>query len=130
MCQVEESAAGIDDEPDFDEDDIKLDVIQVTTKEYNGRLRQEPNNIKLWLEFLAFQDKAVAVFGGDIPEDGKERKKNKTARDNAIVEKKLSIIKSAMEKNPRSVELAMERLNLSKRISEVAAGSLWNLAGL
>ena len=114
--EVEGNIVG-DEVEDADDTGFALDAVQAKTKEYNARLRQDPSNIDLWLEFLAFQDEALQDFAGS--EGGK--KKSATVRDNAVVEKKLAVVKTAMEKNPKSVVLAMERLRLSKQISDVAS---------
>jgi hypothetical protein len=56
-------------------------------------------------------------------EENQEKKKKKKSqagsvliRSKAIVEKKLAILKSALNENPKSVPLAITRLNLSKEI--------------
>ena len=76
----------------------------------------------MWLEFIGFQDEALAgEFSGSSSNgrSGSEKKSGVSVRQNAVVEKKLSIVKNAMSANPRSVRLAMERLRLSKQISDV-----------
>ena len=57
-------------------------------------------------------------------EDGNEKKKKKSKigdvrlRSKAIVEKKLSILKSGLDHNPKSVKLSIKRLELSKEIMD------------
>ena len=116
-----------DDEEDYD---IKFDEIQQKTKSFNERLRNDPRNVDLWLEYVDFQDIALAETDFTItPEnpDGEEPRKlkksqrergNVVIRTKAIVERKLAILKSAMESNPRSVVLLVKRLNLQKEILE------------
>ena len=60
----------------------------------------------------------------DEDEDGNEKKKKKSKigdvrlRSKAIVEKKLSILKSGLDHNPKSVKLSIKRLELSKEIMD------------
>ena len=110
---------------DDDENDIKLHKIQLKTKEFNQKLRRAPQDVELWVKYVDFQDTALAdsefVIGGQAENKKKSKKKSsKTAsvmvRSKAIVEKKLSILKSALDQNPKSVILSVKRLNLSKEI--------------
>ena len=97
----------------FENDDIEMRRI-----EFNTKLREQPHNIQLWLEFIDFQDDALKekVFeSNDEKESRKSRKKNgEILRAKALVERKLAICKSAIEKNTRSIELAVKRLELSR----------------
>ena len=97
----------------FENDDIEMRRI-----EFNTKLREQPHNIQLWLEFIDFQDDALKekVFeSNDEKESKKSRKKNgEILRAKALVERKLAICKSAIEKNTRSIELAVKRLELSR----------------
>ena len=97
----------------FENDDIELRRI-----DFNTKLREKPNNIQLWLDFIDFQDEALKekVFeSNDDKESKKARKKNgEVLRAKALVERKLAICKSAIEKNTRSIDLAVKRLELSR----------------
>ena len=92
-------------------------------------MRQEPENIELWLEYIDFQDIALAdsdfelqIANQMITTNTEKKKKSKDSkvflRSKAIVEKKLSIIKSALDHNPKSVKLSIKRLELSKEIMD------------
>ena len=72
------------------------------TIEFNEYLRNNPHDVQKWLEFLSFQDQ---VF----------RKDSESA---SVVEKKVSIIEKAIEKNQSSLELLMKRLDLVKDVWE------------
>ena len=102
-----------DEEAVFENDDIELRRI-----DFNTKLREQPHNIQLWLEFIDFQDDALKekVFeSNDDKESKRSRKKNgEILRAKALVERKLAICKSAIEKNTRSIELAVKRLELSR----------------
>ena len=110
---------------------IELNEIQTKTREFNAKLRENPSDEQLWLDYVSFQDIALGntyfnVTGQEKAE--KEHKKEKQTekagnvllRNRAIIEKKLSILKTASEKNPRSILLAVERLKLSKEIYDNA----------
>ena len=106
---------------------IELNEIHTKTREFNARLRETPHDVNLWLEYVAFQD--IALGNSDFiskKQDGGEndKRKDKKAesarnvllRNKAVIEKKLSILKTASEQNPKSILLAVERLKLSKEI--------------
>ena len=110
---------------------IKLHYVQEQTRVFNQKLRVDPYNESLWLEFVEFQDVSIqdAEFaeaapragGDDEGSDKKVSKKKKASRNvilkqKALVEKKLSILKSAIEKNPKSIRLAVKRLELSREL--------------
>ena len=114
---------------------IELNEIQTKTREFNTQLREEPNNEGLWLEYVAFQDIALGTTdfskvksaGNEEPQEQAAKKDKKAEkagnvllRNRAIIEKKLSILKTASEKNPHSILIAVERLKLSKEIYDNA----------
>lgn len=87
--------------------------IKERIEEYNQRVRNEPQNISLWKEFVHFQNKVFEesdqIFGehaaGNNP--GKKRKSNKKA----LMEKKISILEKALTSNPRNLQLNLLRLD-------------------
>ncbi len=102
---------------------FKLHYVQERTKEYNERLRQNPEDEDLWLEFVDFQDESLQSTEFSGKEEEKETKKQKAAKNvvmkrNAVVEKKLAILKAALDKNPSSIRLAVRRLELSREVLE------------
>ena len=100
---------------------FKLHLVQEKTREYNERLRENPSDIQLWLEYVEFQDVSIgeSEFGGKINEAKKEKVgKNVVLRQKALVEKKLAILKAAIDKNPMSVELGVKRLEVSRELLE------------
>lgn len=92
--------------------------IQQKRMEFNIKLRESPTNIGLWLEFIDYQDEALkeTVFQlNDENMSKKSRKRNgEILRAKALTERKLAICKSAIEKNTRSIDLAVKRLELSR----------------
>ena len=97
----------------FENSDIELRRI-----EFNTKLREKPQDVNLWLEFIDFQDEALreTIFeSNDDKESKKTRKKNgEILRAKALTERKLAICRSAIEKNTRSIDLAVKRLELSR----------------
>ncbi|CAG2236937.1 unnamed protein product [Mytilus edulis] len=88
------------DEPEVTEGESHL---YKTIAEFNRKTRENPKDVDLWLEFIDFQDKVVL-------EDSSNRK----IKENNILEKKISIIKKAMEANPSCIKLKMKYLDLCK----------------
>ena len=101
---------------------FKLHLVQEKTREYNERLRENPSDIQLWLEYVEFQDVSIgeSEFGGKMSQANKKEKvgKNVVLRQKALVEKKLAILKAAIDKNPMSVELGVKRLEVSRELLE------------
>ena len=75
------------------------DVLKKRQIEFNGKLRKNPKDVPLWLEFVQFQ---VELF--------KVEKKRK------MIDRKISILKKAIEFNSEAVELIFMRLELSEEI--------------
>lgn len=75
---------------------------------YNRRLREDPGNVNLWLEFLKFQD----ILFLDV-EKGKEMGSRR-----ALLEKKIAIIDRALETVPKSVTLYTAKLKVGAELWE------------
>lgn len=81
---------------------INLEELQKSkTKEYNEKLAENPNNIKLWLEYIEFQE-ILGYF---------QRYQATKDIHRALTLKKLSIIEKAIEKNLESTELLKLKLS-------------------
>ena len=101
------------------EEVFENDEMQVRRLDYNRRLRNSPTDVELWIEFIDFQDEALEKTVFRLEDDDKASKKTKAARGEilrakALTERKLAICKSAIERNTRSVKLAVKRLELSR----------------
>ncbi|XP_076302993.1 uncharacterized protein LOC143221427, partial [Lasioglossum baleicum] len=86
---------------------IKLEELQKNkTKEYNEKLTDNPNDIKLWIEYIEFQD-TLGYF-----------QQYQTAKDinRATTLKKLSIIEKALEKNGESTILLKLKLSFMREL--------------
>ena len=71
--------------------------------DYNKTLREQPDNIKLWLEFIQFQDTYADKFAANV------KKK-------ALIERKIAIYERALEVNPTSMELILGHMQLCAEI--------------
>ena len=95
------------------------------TGQYNKLLLEDPHNVRLWIEFIAFQDRA-ALWGntpvsgsmmGEGPQDttGKSEKRRQQM---ALIERKIAIYEKALEKNPINVELLTGHMFLCQEVWE------------
>ncbi|XP_006823850.2 nuclear exosome regulator NRDE2-like [Saccoglossus kowalevskii] len=94
------------------ETETRSELIKKKTTEFNKMTHESPHDVKAWLEFVRFQDEGVkmGVFAmDDSPETEKGKKLSL-----AVAEKKISILENAIEKNPSSIELKVEHLELCK----------------
>ncbi|XP_013400214.1 protein NRDE2 homolog [Lingula anatina] len=89
--------------------------IQRRTAEYNKHTRENPGDIKMWLEFVNFQDETVSKDQELFKPSEHEKRKR---RELFVLEKKISIIEKALKTNPASLELKMKQLELSGLIWE------------
>lgn len=107
----------------FEDEDHDLDVKseedfysekhywQNMNKKLNENLSKEPHNISLWLEFLDIQDKVMAYcFDGNNEKGSKIIKKDQRA----VIERKLSVLDSAISKNPLALELYLKKVHLGE----------------
>ena len=73
------------------------------TREYNVRLRENPECLNLWLEYYRFQDELTNLHTRDL---------NQTKR--AIAEKKLSILETALKYHPGNHAVLLELLKTAE----------------
>ncbi|XP_076048708.1 nuclear exosome regulator NRDE2-like [Oratosquilla oratoria] len=85
-------------------------------KEYNEQLGKKPNNVSLWLEFVKFQDKAFVHLFDNEQSTTKNAKNKMQARQKALLERKLSILETAIRKNMRNLQLYLERLRIGQDV--------------
>uniref|UniRef100_T1HR85 Protein NRDE2 homolog n=1 Tax=Rhodnius prolixus TaxID=13249 RepID=T1HR85_RHOPR len=76
---------------------LEVDEFLKRTEEFNKKLRLEPNNTSLWLEYVRLQDHGVGTKIGKS-------------------EKKLSILRRALEENGESEELLNEQMTIYETI--------------
>ena len=86
-------------------------------EEFNRKIREDPNNIELWLDFLKFQDILFSEsdFGRDLSSKEVDRV---NPGSQALLDKKLSILDKAFESNPASIELHLSKFELCSEFWE------------
>ena len=82
---------------------------------YNEKLRKEPHNTDLWLEFVEFQDKSTARF---LLEKEKQDDQKQKVNQRAVLERKVSILDKAIELNPKCIGLIVTRLHIVSQFWE------------
>nr|XP_055027765.1 nuclear exosome regulator NRDE2 [Misgurnus anguillicaudatus] len=88
-------------------------------EEFNRKLRENPTDIQMWLDFVHFQDELAFGSGSfSAPKDSDGDMRKMSLR--AVLEKKLSIMDRAVESNPGNVDLKLEKLRLCKELWEPA----------
>lgn len=84
--------------------------IRLTT-EFNKYLRDNPHDVKRWLEFVKFQNESMdSAQISDFTITAKHEKITEAV----ILEKKIAILDKAIESNPKSVELLAYKYDLCK----------------
>ncbi|XP_041828483.1 nuclear exosome regulator NRDE2 isoform X2 [Melanotaenia boesemani] len=92
------------------------------TEEFNRRLREQPADIKLWIQFIQYQDELSAeVFGGEGEQQGGDSAEHRKSSYRALLEKKLSIAERAVATNPTCIALQLERLKICQELWEPSA---------
>ena len=86
--------------------------MNLLTGEYNRSLLEQPHNVDLWLEFLAFQDQLLEW--GHFP--GGETSDKFGRKNRALLERKMSIYTRALEHNPMSEELLVGHMALVQEV--------------
>uniref|UniRef100_A0A3Q0S8C7 NRDE-2, necessary for RNA interference, domain containing n=1 Tax=Amphilophus citrinellus TaxID=61819 RepID=A0A3Q0S8C7_AMPCI len=81
------------------------------TEEFNRRLREQPADTQLWIEFIRYQQEKSP----SIPQ------KHRKSSYRAVLEKKLSIADRAVATNPLCIALQLERLRICQELWEPPA---------
>ncbi|XP_031560255.1 nuclear exosome regulator NRDE2-like [Actinia tenebrosa] len=88
------------------------------TAELNKVLRENPHDVKRWIELVKFQTEAINnedIARAGYTVSGNERKKKNSK---VIREKQISILEKALVVNPTSIELVMYHLELCSDVWE------------
>ncbi|XP_067311224.1 nuclear exosome regulator NRDE2 [Pseudorasbora parva] len=96
-------------------------LLSARVEEFNRKLRENPTDIQMWLDFVHFQDEMAFGSGSFFAaneSDGDSDMRKMSLR--AVLEKKLSIVDRAVESNPANVDLKLEKLRLCKELMEPA----------
>lgn len=92
---------------------ISENSIKRRQEEYNKNLRKDPKNVSHWHEFLHFQDQ---LFN-----DGQ-------CKGRKLIERKISVLRRAIEFNPTELEFIFLHLKLSEEIEDSSTiMKLWNV---
>ncbi|XP_004559358.3 nuclear exosome regulator NRDE2 [Maylandia zebra] len=92
------------------------------TEDFNRRLREQPADTQLWIEFIRYQDEAsAAVFKGEEEQQGSDAAERRKSSYRAVLEKKLSIAERAVATNPLCIALQLERLRICQELWEPSA---------
>ncbi|XP_029982132.1 protein NRDE2 homolog isoform X2 [Sphaeramia orbicularis] len=117
---------GKQDEKEHQTQDVQTDqntvVLAGRTEEFNRRLREQPDNIQLWIEFIKYQDELSATaFGGEEEHKANNPAEHHKSSYRAVLEKKLSIAERAVATNPGCIALQLERLKICQELWESSA---------
>ncbi|XP_037343086.2 nuclear exosome regulator NRDE2 [Pungitius pungitius] len=89
------------------------------TEEFNRRLREQPADAQLWIQFIRYQDELTATeFGGEEEQRGGDVAERSKSSYRAVLEKKLSIAERAVATNHGCVALQLERLRICQELWE------------
>ncbi|XP_076025305.1 nuclear exosome regulator NRDE2 isoform X2 [Genypterus blacodes] len=92
------------------------------TEEFNRRLREQPADTQLWIDYIRFQDEqSAAAFGGEEERQGGDSAERHKSSYRAVLEKKLSIAERAVATNPTCIALQLERLRICQELWEPSA---------
>nr|XP_015831138.2 nuclear exosome regulator NRDE2 isoform X3 [Nothobranchius furzeri] len=89
------------------------------TGEFNRRLREQPSDTQLWIQFIHYQDEVSSVAFEE--EQGGESAEHRKSSYRAILDKKLSIAERAVAVNPSCIALQLERLRICQELWEPSA---------
>ncbi|XP_015278744.1 PREDICTED: protein NRDE2 homolog [Gekko japonicus] len=88
-------------------------------EEYNKKVRENPTDVKTWMDFVSFQDELMRGPSCYSINEGEQEKRKKSFR--LVLEKKLAILEKAIESNPNNVDLKLARLKLCTEFWEPSA---------
>eukprot|EP00064_Thunnus_orientalis_P022416 superscaffoldBa00007516_g22612 len=89
------------------------------TEEFNRRLREQPADTQLWIQFIQYQDELSATaFVGEEEQQGTDSAERRKSSYRAVLEKKLSIAERAVATNPGCIALQLERLRICQELWE------------
>lgn len=86
------------------------------TRDFNAALRQNPENLQLWLDFSAFQDEAMKLSSRSCFGGGQNKRQRGAAR--ATAEKQISILERGLEHHPGSDVLLLALLDVASKICD------------
>lgn len=91
--------------------DTRDEYIRGRTADFNSRLKANPQDISLWLQFVDFQDETSNFQRLERSKDEHDYKKK---ADSSLWEIKAAILEKALEKNPGCISLKLAHLDLAE----------------
>nr|XP_008112882.1 PREDICTED: protein NRDE2 homolog [Anolis carolinensis] len=88
-------------------------------EEHNRMVRENPRDVKAWMDFVSFQDELMRGPSCFTMTEGEWETRKKSLK--LVLEKKLAILERAIENNPNSVDLKLARLKLCMEFWEPSA---------
>uniref|UniRef100_A0AAV2JD92 NRDE-2, necessary for RNA interference, domain containing n=1 Tax=Knipowitschia caucasica TaxID=637954 RepID=A0AAV2JD92_KNICA len=113
---------GKPDEPDKKTDPQTSEISKFFTRkteDFNKRLREQPDDTELWIQFMHYQDELSAtVFSDEQDSQRRDHTERHKTSYRAVLEKKLSIADRAVASNPTCIPLQLERLKICQELWE------------
>ncbi|XP_066484420.1 nuclear exosome regulator NRDE2 isoform X2 [Tiliqua scincoides] len=88
-------------------------------EEYNRKLRENPRDVQMWMDFVSFQDELMRGPSCYSVNEGELEMRKKSLK--LLLEKKLAILERAIESNLNNVDLKLARLKLCTEFWEPSA---------
>ncbi|KAH0620431.1 hypothetical protein JD844_020874 [Phrynosoma platyrhinos] len=96
-----------------------ISCLMTKMEEYNRKVRENPRDVKAWMDFVSFQDEFMNTPSCFTMSEGEWQMRKKSLK--LVLEKKLAILERAIENNPNSVDLKLARLKLCMEFWEPSA---------
>ncbi|XP_053113151.1 nuclear exosome regulator NRDE2 isoform X3 [Hemicordylus capensis] len=93
--------------------------LMTKVEEYNRKIRENPRDVKTWMDFVSFQDELMRGPSCYSVSEGEREMRKKSLK--LVLEKKLAILERAIESNPNDVDLKLARLKLCTEFWEPSA---------
>ncbi|XP_039202865.1 nuclear exosome regulator NRDE2 [Crotalus tigris] len=111
---------GLSNKQDPQENPKNVDSpLMAKVEEYNCRVRENPRDVKAWMDLVSFQDELMRHPSCYAISEGEREMRKKSSK--LILEKKLAILERAIENNPNEVDLKLARLKLCIEFWEPSA---------
>ena len=101
-----------------EKDELVSDELFEKTAYYNRRLQHDSSNVKLWVEFVHFQDQVFQDARFSAKSTDSKRIQDSFQSPRGCIEKKLAILEKALEANPSSLELKLLKLEVEQDVCD------------
>ena len=96
-------------------DTMGFDAIKDKVEYYNKTLREKPHDIATWLEWIEFQPKYIEF---NSMQRNVEQVEERKPLQKSTLDVQLCIVDKAVEKNPKSMDLLLKRLEIGRELWE------------